>query len=117
MSGSPAAPPETEAAMQTHPRKRIEILIEQPALARVLDALDRLEATGYTVTQAIAGKGREGKWRTEGLVSAAGSMVSVLCIADTARADAILEAVFPILERRIGLVTILDCAVIRPERF
>ena len=49
----------------THPKKRVEIMIEAPALARVTDALDRAEATGYTVLPALAGRGNGGNWQRD----------------------------------------------------
>jgi nitrogen regulatory protein PII len=103
--------------MKTHLKKCITIVIEQPALNRVLDTLDQLAVTGYTVSQAIAGRGRQGAWRADGLVSDAGRMVSVVCICDAAKVDAIITPVYAIVARQLGIVTIADCEVIRPEHF
>jgi nitrogen regulatory protein PII len=103
--------------MKTYTKKRIAIVIEQPALNRVLDALDKLEATGYTVYPVIAGHGREGSWRADGQVSDAGRMVSVVCVCDPTRVDAIIEPIFAIVSRHVGIITISDCEVIRPDHF
>jgi nitrogen regulatory protein PII len=103
--------------MQTYSKKRIAIVIEQPALNRVLDALDKLAVTGYTVYPVIAGHGREGSWRADGLVSDAGRMVSVVCVCDSSKVDAVVEPVFKIVGRQIGIVAISDCEVIRPDHF
>ncbi|MFM9976119.1 MAG: DUF190 domain-containing protein [Beijerinckiaceae bacterium] len=103
--------------MQTYAKKRIAIVIEQPALNRVLDALDVLAVTGYTVYPLIAGRGREGAWRTDGMVSDSGRMVSVVCVCDASKVDAIVEPVFKIVSRQVGIITISDCEVIRADHF
>ena len=103
--------------MQTHSKKRIAIVIEQPALNRVLDKLDQLAVTGYTVYPVIAGRGREGSWRADGMVSDAGRMVSVVCICDPAKVEAIVEPIFAIVSRQVGIITITDCEVLRPDHF
>lgn len=100
-----------------HPKKRIEIIVEAPVLGRVLDLLDRLAVTGYTVLPALAGRGREGTWRREGLVSEAGRMVVVVCILDEARTGEVLDPVFKLVSRQIAIVTVSDLQVVRQERF
>jgi len=103
--------------MLMHPKKRIDIVVEAPVLGRLLGVLDDLAVTGYTVVPALAGRGREGSWRREGLVGEAGRMVVVFCIVDTQRVDAVLEPVFKLVSRQIGIVNVSDVSVIRPEHF
>lgn len=103
--------------MKTYPKKRIEIVVEAPVLNRLLDLLDKLAVTGYTVTPAIAGRGRGGSWRREGLVGEAGRLIAVFCILDESRVDAVLEPVFQLVSRQIGIVTVSDVMVVRPEHF
>jgi len=103
--------------MQTHPKKRIEIVVEAPALQRLLDRLDRAAVTGYTVVPALAGRGHEGGWRGEGLAGDAGRMVMVICITDASRVDAVLETAYAIVSRQIGIVAVSDVQVIRAEHF
>lgn len=102
---------------ETHAKKRLEITIERPLLKRLLDLLDRLDVPGYTAVPALAGKGIDGPWRREGLVSDAGQMVVVFCILDVSRVDDVLDAVHAMLERQIGIVTIADVQVIRADHF
>jgi nitrogen regulatory protein PII len=61
--------------LPTHAKKKLEIIIEAPMLNRLLDLLDRLAVTGYTVVPAIAGRGRDGSWR-EGNLTDAGAWCS-----------------------------------------
>lgn len=103
--------------MQTFAKKRIEIIVEAPILKRVLDLLDRLQVSGYTVFDAIAGRGNDGSWRREGQVTMAGSVVMVLVITSDERVQTILEPVYEVLSRQIGIVTVSDCQVVRAEHF
>jgi nitrogen regulatory protein PII len=103
--------------MKTYPKKRIAIVIEQPALNRVLDRLDQLAVTGYTVYPVVAGRGREGSWRADGMVGDAGRMVSVVCVCDPSKVEAIVAPIFAIVSRQVGIITIQDCEVIRADHF
>lgn len=104
--------------MQTHPKKRIEIVVEAPALARLLDRLDAAAVTGYTVVPALAGRGiGGGAWRGEGLAGDAGRMVLVICITDASKVDAVLETIHAIVTRQIGIVSVSDVQVIRADHF
>lgn len=106
----------TNDILPTHVKKRIEIIIEAPMLNRLLDLLDRLAVTGYTVIPAIAGRGREGSWR-EGQLTEAGRMVMVICITDGARIPQVLNPVYKLLARQIGIVTVSDVNVVRKDHF
>jgi nitrogen regulatory protein PII len=103
--------------MQTYAKKRIAIVIEQPALNRVLDALDKLAVSGYTVYPVIAGRGKHGSWRADGLISDSERMVSVVCVCDPTKVESIVEPVYKIVSRQVGIITISDCEVIRPDHF
>ncbi|MBX3490249.1 MAG: DUF190 domain-containing protein [Parvibaculum sp.] len=103
--------------MEMHPKKRIDIVLEAPVLKRLTDLLDRLDVTGYTVLPVLGGKGHHGVWSREGLPSSAGAMVSVTVIAAEENLDAVLEPVFALVKRHIGIVTVSDVAVLRSDRF
>lgn len=103
--------------MDMHAKKKIEIIIEAPALNGVLAILDRLQATGYTVLPALAGSGRHGPWDEAGQVTSAGRMVAVLCILDATRLDPTLDAVSAYLANRIAIVAVSDVQVIRGAHF
>ncbi|WP_316015453.1 P-II family nitrogen regulator [Roseobacter sp. HKCCA0434] len=103
--------------MQTHPAKRIEIVIERPLLRRLTAALDSTGLPGYTVLPVWGGSGRSGPWTREGQVSAAGGMACVTIIAEAELAERALEQAFALVERHIGIVSMTDCEVVRPDRF
>jgi nitrogen regulatory protein PII len=103
--------------MQTHKAKRVEITIESVMEGRLTAALIKAGVTGFTILPVLGGSGRSGQWSREGQVSRAGGMVSVVCIIRPERLDALLDAAFGVVERHIGVVTVLDCEVLRAERF
>ena len=103
--------------MQTHPAKRVEIIIESPMERRLRTALEEADVTGYTVLPVLGGSGQSGSWSREGQVGRAGGMVAVVCIVRPDRVDALLDAAFAVVERHIGVVAVTDCEVLRAERF
>lgn len=103
--------------MQTHQAKRVEITIESVMETRLTNALIKAGVTGFTVLPVLGGSGRSGQWTREGQVSRAGGMVSVVCIIRPERLDALLDAAFSVVDRHIGVVSVIDCEVLRAERF
>ena len=103
--------------METHRAKRIEIMIETPALRRVRRALENAGVRGYSILSVEGGYGRTGSWSSEGEVSIASDMDMIWCIVAEERAEAVVDAVFSVVDRQIGVVTISDCEVVRRERF
>ena len=103
--------------MQTYAKKRIDIMVEEPLMKRIITLLDQQGVSGYTVLPALAGRGQDGAWHRDGLVGRAGSVVQISCILDEARVDTVLEPLFKVVSRQIGIVTISDVQVIRPEHF
>ncbi|CTQ32503.1 DUF3240 family protein [Jannaschia rubra] len=103
--------------MQTHPAKRVEIVIEEVMQRRLTDTLLKAGVTGFTVLPVRGGSGRSGLWSRAGQVGRAGGMVAVMCIVRADRLDALLEAAFAVVETHIGLVSVTDCDVVRADRF
>jgi hypothetical protein len=103
--------------MQTHPKKRVEVIVEAPLLQRIMGRLDQANASGYSVMPIIAGRGHESSWTVDGQVSNVTQMVALICIVDASRVDDLLSSVFDAISHQIGFVTISDVFVIRPERF
>ena len=103
--------------MDTYAKKKIEIIVEAPTLNRLLDRLDELAVPGHPVLPLLAGRGRGGSWSREGLATDAGRMVMVVVVTDESRVQAVLEPVYKIVSRQIGIVTLSDVQVIRPDHF
>lgn len=103
--------------LQTYAKKRLSIIIEAPFLNRLLELLDDLDVPGYTALPALAGKGKSGSWRRDSLSSDAGRMVQVLVVLDAEKVPVVLRAVKAVLDRQIGIVSLSDVEVLRPELF
>ena len=103
--------------MQIHPKKRIDIIIEMPLLRRITERFGKTGVSGYSVLPVIAGRGQSGEWSASGQVSEVGQMAAIVCIVDAGKLDAVLDEVFEVVRKQIGLVTVSDVSVVRPERF
>jgi PII-like signaling protein len=103
--------------MKTYPKKRIDIMVEAPLMQRVLTLLDQQGVSGYTVLSVLAGRGKDGAWHRDGVVGRAGALVMIICILDETRVDEVLQPLFKLVSRQIGIVTVSDVQVIRPEQF
>jgi hypothetical protein len=101
----------------THPKKRVEIIIESPLLRRMIGLIERANVSGYSVLPVVAGNGHSGRWEATGLISEAGTMFAVVCILDEDELDLLMSAIYPIVERQIGILAIHDVQVIRAQRF
>lgn len=101
--------------IETVIRKRIEILADTPLVRVVTAAIDEAGITGWTVLPVLSGKGRDGNWREERVTGSDKSLV--LTIAAQEKAQALAEALAPILGSHGLLLTMWDIEVIRGERF
>ena len=79
--------------------------------------LTSASVTGYTVLPVLGGSGRSGDWVRSGEIGRASGMVQVVCIIRPERLDGLLDAAFEVVEKHIGVVSIVDCDVLRAERF
>jgi len=103
--------------MQLHRKKRLEVVIEAPMVDRLVALLDNAGVKGYTVTPALAGRGREGSWQREGQVTDTGQMFVIMSIIDPGRVDDVLANVYPLVARQIGILAVSDVDVIRKDHF
>ena len=103
--------------METHKARRVAIIIEAPMQSRLTRAMQNAGVTGWSILPVLGGSGRSGEWSREGQVGRAGGMVQVVCIIRPERLDALLEEIFKVVERHIGVVAVSDCEVLRAERF
>jgi nitrogen regulatory protein PII len=85
--------------------------------SRLTDALRKAGVTGYTILPVFGGSGRSGDWVRSGEIGRASGMVQVVCIIRPERLDGLLDAAFAVVEKHIGVVSIVDCDVVRAERF
>lgn len=102
--------------MQMHRKKRVEVIIEAPVAMRLAQLMDR-HGRGYTMLPVLGGSGRSGPWTRDGQVSSAGGMVAFVAVMDDGALEPLLDEIFRLVERHIGIVSICDCQVVRGEKF
>ncbi|MEL6435792.1 MAG: DUF190 domain-containing protein [Pseudomonadota bacterium] len=103
--------------MQTHAKKQMTVICEVPVIGRVTRALNRVGVTGYTVFNAHAGKGSEGDWDEDRMIGDAGRMVMIVSVMSPEDAEKATDAIYSVLDPQMGIVTVADVYVLRPERF
>jgi len=103
--------------MQMHHAKRVEVIIEAVMEKQVTRALEEAGVTGFTILPVLGGSGRSGRWTREGTVGRATGMIAVICLIAPSRLDILLEALFPVLDEHIGVVSVSDTHILRAERF
>ncbi len=103
--------------MDMHEAKRVEIIIEKIMESRLTDLLIEAGVKGFSVLPVSGGSGRSGHWSREGQVSRAQGMSAVVCLVKPERLDGTLGAIFPMLDRHIGVISVTDTKVMRAELF
>jgi len=89
------------------PVKRLEIVVDEAELPRLLDALDAAGVGGYTVLRDAQGKGRRGRRGGDGLSGEFSNGVVIIAVpADDVRR--IVDLVRPILVRHGGIALLSD---------
>jgi PII-like signaling protein len=102
--------------MKLHLRKKLEIAIASAYVARVGELLNRHGVTGFTVLQAVMGRGSSGDW-VEDSLSGADQHVVIMAIMKPETADALLADLQILFETYRGIATVADVQVMRAERF
>jgi nitrogen regulatory protein PII len=99
-----------------YPKKKIEVIIEQPASRIISDLLDRHGAHGYTVLPCLTGRGTSGRWELSHVTDARQQVMFVAVLAAD-RSDAIIAELTAVLSDFHGVVFVSDVEVVRSERF
>jgi len=100
-----------------HVRYRCELIIERIAAPRACRILEEAGLTGYTVLPAISGLGRQTRWNRDADISASSDMVVVVSIGAQEQIEAALKEIESLLSNHIGVLSIGEVNVLRPDRF
>lgn len=101
--------------VETHPRKRLEVIVEQAQLGRVTEILDGRGAMGYTIMPTLAGKGTRGQWMPDPS-SPVGSRVVIIAVAQDSAIDGIMAGLRDLFREISGVAFVTDTAVLRRDR-
>ncbi len=97
-------------------RRRIEVLVDSPLVRRVVAAAKGAGVTGYTLLPTLGGSGEGGAW-TDDQISGADAKVMFLTVTSAAKADALVEALAPLLQSHGLILMISDVSVLRGGKF
>ncbi len=100
-----------------HTRHRLELIVERMAQARACSILEDAGVTGYTVLSALAGYGNGQRWQRDQDISHARDMVVIISIGDATKIDTALENLHRLLDDHIGVLSVDEVRVLRPDRF
>lgn len=103
--------------MELHRKRRIELIIERMAYKRACRVLEQSGMTGYTVLPSMAGFGGGNRWTRDTDISAASDMVVIISIGEAEKVKGALAQIANILGSHIGVVSVSDVEVLRPELF
>lgn len=102
--------------MKLHQKKRVEIVVEATRAHRILEMIESLGATGYTMIPEVSGKGHRGV-RDEAHVSDVFRNVLIIVIAKEQLAIRIIEESQKLLTDYAGIVYVSDVWVVRDDHF
>lgn len=97
--------------------RRLELIVERMARKRAFNILEEAGLTGYTVMSAMAGYGGERRWNRDANLSDAQDMIIIVTIGDAEKIDRALKKLHELLDAHIGVLSVGDVEVLRPERF
>lgn len=92
-------------------------MIEKMAYKRACRILESAGVTGYTVIPALAGYGNGNRWQRDQDISGSRDMVVIISITDDETLAIIREKIASLLASHIGVVSISEVTVLRPEKF
>jgi len=97
--------------------KEIRVIIAGEHRAFVIDLLDRVKATGYTIIGNISGKGHHGVREAHFMFSEQESLEIIMTVVPEEKVEPILAGLRPLFERHSGCMLVADVVVSRQEYF
>ncbi len=99
-----------------HRRKRVEIVVESARLDEVLDlVVHEAGASGYTVLPTLGGSGNRGRRAND--LTGVGGNVLVVVLARAEVAETLVGLLAEQWGHAIGVLSVCDVEVLRPEKF
>jgi hypothetical protein len=102
--------------MQTHQRKKLEILVEGPILKKVEEILEACGVHVFSVFDGREGRGLSGRWTDQSVADALDQRLVWAIMAEDV-AEAVVARLAALFQRYPGVVVVSDVSVLRAERF
>ena len=102
--------------MRLSRKKKVEMVVEAARARQLLQAIEKIGATGYTVVPNVSGMGHQGRRGDDGVL---GVFDNVLIIVITTEEIAmqVIERCQALLENYAGIIYVSDVDVIRDDHF
>lgn len=97
-------------------RRRIEVLVDAPLARLVEAAAERAGVTNWALVPTLAGLDGGQHWRDDRLTEADRRMI-FLTVLSPEKADALVDALAPMLDTHGLALLVSDVEVLRPERY
>lgn len=103
--------------METVAARRIEVLFDRPLLPLIERAAERASVTNWAVIDVLAGRDGARRWSEEQLMTGADDRRLFLTVLAPDKAQALIDALAPLLDSH-GLILMMDTIeVVRGGRF
>ncbi|ARN84535.1 DUF190 domain-containing protein [Candidatus Nucleicultrix amoebiphila] len=102
--------------MQTHKKKKLELIIEVAYVEQILQLVQKSGAQGYTMIPHVSGQGHHGTRGAEDGITIFEN-VMIIVVTDESRAKRILEDALKIVDDGVGIGYLCDVEVMRSAHF
>lgn len=102
--------------MNTIPRRRIEVLADEPLIPAIVRIANDVGIAHYTLMPTLGGAGAHGRWRDDQLSGATAKLL-LLLITSQDHAAAFVDRLAPLLESHHLMLLISDVEVVRGAKF
>ena len=100
-----------------HPMKEVRVIVAGEHRPFVIELLDRVNASGYTIIWNVSGKGHHGVHESHFMFSEQESLVMIMAVVPAEKVEPILAGLRPLFDRFSGVMFVSDVAVSRQEYF
>jgi nitrogen regulatory protein PII len=97
--------------------KEIRVIVAGEHKSFVIELLDKVKATGYTIIGNVSGKGHGGMHQAHFMFSEQESLEIIMTVVPEEKVNPILAGLRPLFDRHSGVLFVTDVAVSRKEYF
>lgn len=100
-----------------HPMKEVRVIIPGEQQSFVIEILDSLKISGYTIIKNLSGKGHHGFHTSHPMFDETESHLMIMTVVPEEKVAPILSGLTPIFDRNAGVMFVSDVSVSRLEYF
>jgi nitrogen regulatory protein PII len=97
--------------------KEIRVIVAGEHRAFMMELLDRVNATGYTIIGNVSGKGHHGLREAHFMFSEQENLEMIMTVVPEEKVEPILAGLRPLFDRHSGVMFVTDVSVSRQEYF